>query len=110
VAVCRGQANQVSVIIFAFFKRGQRRTVDFYEGATQRLGGRTVVDAVKSGNGSLAAVPNEKEAPFDTSYAQIFVTGEALHAVTEQLEPQLTLDAVRPGDRSECDLALAAIA
>ena len=47
LAIDRGQADQVGVIIFALFERRQRGAVDLDQRPAQRLGRGTVVDALE---------------------------------------------------------------
>src|SRR5690348_6604956 len=110
LAVDRAQADEIGVIIFPFIERRQRRAVDLDERSAQRFGGRAVENAFEARNRGLAAVPDAEEAPFRASDIELLVPGQALRAVTEQLEPQLAFDAMRAGNRGERDSTLAALA
>ena len=83
------------MIIFAILERRELVSVDFNQRSAQRLGGRPVRDALEPRNGGLAAVANGKEAPFGVSDNQFLMAGEAFDAVAEQLQPHLSLDAMR---------------
>src|SRR4029078_7956423 len=103
------KADQVGVIIFALFKRWQRRAIDLHERPAQAFSSGTVGDALDSRHPGIAAITNGKEAPFDASQIDSLMTRQTFDAVAEQLEPELALDAVRSGNRSEGDAALAAV-
>ena len=96
-----GQSDQVGVIIFALLKRRQVVAVDFDQLATQRLGGGAVGDALETGDGGLAAVLDVAERQFAPADVEMRMASEALDAVREQLEPQLALHPMRPGDRGQ---------
>ena len=80
-----GQADQVGVIIFALFERGQRGAVDLDQRAAQRLGGGPVGNALETGDGGLAAVADSKEAALEPAHIDILMPGEARRAVANSL-------------------------
>jgi hypothetical protein len=60
VAIDRGKAEQVDVIIFALVERGQRVAVDLDQGPAQRFGRAAVGNPFEAGNRGLAFADREQ--------------------------------------------------
>ncbi len=89
------------MIIFAVLERRKCVPVDFDQLAAQCLGGAAIGDALEAGDGGLAAVLDVLERQFSPADIEMRMASEALDAVREQLEPQLALHPMSPGDRSQ---------
>ena len=98
----RRQANQVGVIIFAVFERGSAARSTSISCPRKGLGGGSVGNALEAGDGGLAAVAAPSKRCSAPPTIDFCMPGEAVGAA-EQLQPNLTLDAMRAGDCGERD-------
>jgi hypothetical protein len=97
------------VIIFALLERRERRAIDFDEGTAQCFDIGSVGDPLEAGDSAFSAIASEKEAPLDASHIELLLARKSVDAVAEQLQPDFALHAMRAGNRSESDAALAAV-